>query len=85
MYFFGGKGPRLTRSSGLPGEGTRLSTILLVEDTIANRAPAVKSLKAASHEVIQTLAAGFDGNLSQWIDGPTFTETVSRVVGGSRG
>ena len=34
-------------------EGTELSTILLVEDTLANRALAVKLLKAAGHEVIE--------------------------------
>src|ERR1700694_5821242 len=55
VYFLGGKGPRLYRSvTGFLGKGRKgLSTILLVEDTLANRALAVKLLRAAGHEVIE--------------------------------
>jgi two-component system cell cycle response regulator DivK len=46
--------PDLPIKGWLSGEGEgRLSTILLVEDTIANRALVVKLLKAAGHEVIE--------------------------------
>src|SRR3982074_2023861 len=55
LYFSEWKAPRLYRSATcFLGKGTKgLSTILLVEDIMANRALAVKLLKAAGHEVIE--------------------------------
>jgi CheY-like chemotaxis protein len=45
-----------------------LSTILLVEDTIANRALVVKLLKAAGHEVIEAAdgPAGIRSHVLSW-------------------
>jgi two-component system, cell cycle response regulator DivK len=55
VYFAAGRRPGFTdqRMASWGRRGTDLSTILLVEDTIANRALVVKLLKAAGHEVIE--------------------------------
>jgi two-component system cell cycle response regulator DivK len=48
------KAQALPLSRPVPGKGKdALSTILLVEDTMANRALAVKLLRAAGHQVIE--------------------------------
>jgi two-component system, cell cycle response regulator DivK len=59
LYFAAGRRPGFTdqRSASWGRRGKELSTILLVEDTIANRALVVKLLKAAGHEVIEAADA----------------------------